>query len=85
MKEQITNSLGLPKDIMLHSSILTITGRNEAFVENYRGIIEYTDTVLKLQTKTCKIRITGKNIVIDYFTNDDMKIKGVFDEIKYYQ
>ena len=41
-KEQLAESLKLPKDMLLGASILTMTGSHELWVENYKGIIEYT-------------------------------------------
>lgn len=83
-KEELISSLQLPKDLMLGAVILTVTGQHEAYVENYRGIIEYTNQVIKLQTKTCRVCINGKHLAIEYFTNDEMKITGEIGEIKYY-
>ena len=36
-----------------------------------------------LQTKTCRIRITGVRLAIDYYTNEEMKITGSIDTIEY--
>ena len=54
-KELVVESLRLPKDSLLGASIVTITGNMDVFVENYKGIIEYTSQVILLQGKTCKI------------------------------
>lgn len=79
----MVESLKLPKDSMLGACIVTVTGNSEAFVENYRGIIEYTGEVILLQGKTCKIEITGKRLSIVYYTNEDMKISGWIEQIRY--
>lgn len=83
-KEKITEQLNLPKDIMLGAPLLNIQGRTDVFIENYRGIIEYTGKIIKVQTKTGKIMIIGKNIRIVHYTNEDMHVKGILEEIKYY-
>ena len=54
-KEQLVDSLKLPKDLLLGASIVTLTGNREAWIENYKGIIEYSDTFVLLQGKTCQI------------------------------
>ena len=82
-KELMVESLKLPKDSMLGASIVTVTGNSEAFVENYRGIIEYNSEVILLQGKTCKIEIIGKRLSIVYYTNEDMKISGQIEQIRY--
>lgn len=83
-KEIIVESLKLPKDSMLGASIVTVTGSTDAFVENYRGILEYTPETIILQGKTCQISIVGKRLSIDYYTNEDMKISGRIEMIRYH-
>lgn len=82
-KELIVESLKLPKDTMLGAAIVTITGNREAFIENYKGILEYTTESIVLQGKNCKICFEGKRLSIDYYTNEDMKISGSIDAVRY--
>ena len=52
-------------------------------VENYRGILEYETSLIRLSLKHGQIQIFGKELNIDYYTNDDMKISGRIDKIEY--
>ena len=83
VKKQMVEALELPKDLFFGAVILTITGREEAIVENYKGILEYSNEKIRLQTKTCKLLLCGKNLKIDYYTNEEMKITGYIDQIIY--
>ncbi len=83
-KELIVESLKLPKDTMLGAAIVTITGNREAFIENYKGILEYTTESIVLQGKYCKISFEGRQMSIDYYTNEDMKISGTIDTVRYF-
>ena len=80
----MVESLKLPKDSLLGASIVTLTGNSEAFVENYKGIIEYTSQLILLQGKNCKIEICGRRLGIVYYTNEDMKISGCIETVRYY-
>ena len=51
----IVESLKLPRDTMLGDSIVTVTGNREAFIENYKGILEYTKESIVLQGKNCRM------------------------------
>lgn len=82
-RELIVESLKLPKDTMLGASIVTITGKREAFIENYKGILEYNTQSIVLQGKNCKICFEGNRLSIDYYTNEDMKISGDIDIVRY--
>lgn len=79
----MVEALELPKDLFFGAVILTVTGREEAIIENYKGILEYSTEVIRLQTKTCKLLLSGKNLKIAYYTNEEMKITGFIDQIIY--
>ncbi len=78
------DALELPKDLCLGALNVKLTGQYEAYIENYRSIIEYGDSVIKLQGKNSRLSISGKNLKIVCFTKDDMKIKGYLQEVKFY-
>ena len=83
LRERIVDNLELPKDLMLGAAIVTVTGRGEAVISNYKGILEYEDSFIKIQTKNCRILISGSHLAIDYYTNEEMKITGFLDTIQY--
>ncbi len=82
-KEMFINSLQLPRDILQGEIRITLTGTREVWVENYKGLLEYTNQLILLQGKCCKVQIEGKCLNIDYYTNEDMKLTGRIMCIKY--
>ncbi|HAU86265.1 MAG TPA: sporulation protein [Lachnospiraceae bacterium] len=81
--ESLSENLRLPPDILGSVPILTVTGSNQLCLENYKGIIEYTGEIIRIQTKNCRIHIEGKKLNIDYFTDDEMRISGKINRIEY--
>ena len=81
LKEKVSEIAGLPKDVSMGMSIIRIIGQHELYIENYRGILEYTDKSLRILTKSGQIAIVGCKLEIVYYTNDEMKISGIFDSI----
>ena len=82
-KELMVESLKLPKDSMLGASIITVTRNADVFVENYKGILEYSNECILLQGKNCKIELKGKRLNIIYYTNEDMKICGCIESVRF--
>lgn len=82
-KEELVETLELPKDLMYGAVLVSITGRREILVENYRGILEYDQNHISLQTKNCRLVIHGKELYISYYTNEEMKITGMIDSVIY--
>lgn len=83
MREKMVTNLELPKDLMLGACVVTVTGRTEALISNYKGILVYEDSFIKVQTKNCRVQISGAHLAIDYYTNEEMKITGYIDTIQY--
>lgn len=79
----MVEALKMPKDIVYGDALIQVTGHHEAYIENYKSIIEYTDSSIKLQTKSGKLLITGKRLRIEYYTGDEMKITGYLSEFKF--
>ena len=82
-RENFIDTLGLPKDVCLGALRVTLTGNSEAWIENYRGILEYTEERILLQARTCQVCLEGNRLSIDYYTNEDMKISGSISTLRY--
>ena len=85
IKSRITDVAGMPKDVILGVPIISVIGQNEASVENYRGILEYTDKLIRIQTKLGKIHVTGRGLKIEHYNNDEMKITGHITIIEFHE
>lgn len=72
----ITEKLDLPPDAALNMSRIVITGASEVFVENYKGIAEYTAESVKLGTASGVICITGEDMSIRSIGTDEISISG---------
>lgn len=84
-KNSMVENLKLPKDLVMGMPILTVTGSEEAFIENYKGILECSNECIVVQTKVCRIQINGKNLAVAYYIENEMKIIGQMEQIIYLQ
>ncbi len=83
LSDRLANASGIPKDVILGFPILTVTGQTELSLENYRGILEYTSELIRIQTKSGRIKVCGKRLQVEYYTNDEMKVTGRITSIEY--
>ena len=81
--ERLASAAGMPKDVVMKAAVLTALGNFEVCIENYRGITEYTECLVRVQTKGGQIRLTGKRLKVEYYTNDEMKITGKIESIEF--
>ena len=81
-KERVISAMKLPMDVFLGELVVSLIGRRAVYVENYRSILFYTDTRLKLQGKDCKLTLTGKRLFVEYYTGDNMKVTGLIESVE---
>ena len=81
--EAISESLSLPEEILAGAPILNIHGRNSLLLENYKKVLEYTGTRIRIQTKLYYVNISGNVLKIQYYTKDEMRVDGVFKCIEF--
>jgi len=75
--------LDIPKDLVLDLPKVTIIGRDELYIENHRGIIEYSLTRLRVNLSRGFLEVEGNNLEIKALMADEMKVTGEVLGIKY--
>ncbi len=82
-KAAAVTALGLPRDVLLGDVLVSFIGQREVCIENYRSILLYTDTLVKVQGRTCKVVIHGVRLKIEYYTSEEMKITGQIQSMEF--
>ena len=80
-KNEILNLLEVPKELNSYNTKITILGFDEILVENYKGILEYEEFFVKINTEIGEININGFKLSLRQITNDDILIKGKIESI----
>ena len=83
IRQRIAETANAPKDVIMGLPLIHLTGQCEVSIENYRGIQEYTQELIRVKTKAGTIRITGKRMCIEYYMKDEMKITGKIWKVEF--
>ncbi|MEG1415403.1 MAG: sporulation protein YqfC [Clostridium sp.] len=83
IKENLAEKLLLPKDIVLNMPVIKIVGNKEILIDNHRGILEYTDTKLKIKSEVGVLSIWGKNFKIKDINDESIFILGILDGFEF--
>ena len=73
---KIDKILELPKEVCLNIPKIIITGFEEMIIENYKGILEYEEFYVRINTHLGVVNINGYNLNLENMTNDDIKVTG---------
>ncbi len=73
--------LELPKEVYSNVPKVIITGFDELIVENFKGILEYEEYYVRINTHIGIINVNGYGLDLENMTNDDIKVKGKIESI----
>lgn len=73
---KIDRLLDLPKEVYSNEPKIIITGFDEMIIENFKGILEYEEFIVRINTYIGIININGYNLNLENMTNDDIKVTG---------
>lgn len=83
ISKAMADFLEIPADVVLDLPKLTITGRNELYLENHKGIIEYSSSRMRINLSRGYLEITGGRLEIQALLPDEMKVIGDIDSVRY--
>lgn len=75
--------LEMPVELVTNEPKITIIGFNEMLIENYKGILEYQDFYIRINTFIGIININGFNLNLTEMTTDDLLITGNIDSVDF--
>ena len=73
--------LEMPKEVYSNVPKVIIIGFDEIIIENFKGILEYEDFYVRINTHIGIININGYGLNLENMTNDDIKVKGKIESI----
>lgn len=81
--ESVLSALKFPGDLIYGEMLLSFIGRQAVLIENYRNLLIYTDTLIKIQAKNSRLSITGSRLSIEYYDKEEMKITGQIKKVEF--
>lgn len=81
IKQRVAETLELPKDVVMDVPKLTLIGNIQVCIENHRGIIQYDEKNVRINTNIGVYKITGSNLVIKNIVTEEIIIAGYIENI----
>lgn len=75
-KNRINRMLEIPQEVYSNTPKIVITGFEEMIIENFKGILEYEDYYVRINTYMGIININGFELELENMSNDDIKVTG---------
>lgn len=75
--------LEMPREISGNDPKLTILGFNQLLIENYKGVLEYHEFFVRINTYIGIININGFHLELTEMTTDDIMVIGKIESVDF--
>lgn len=76
IQSRLINNLDLPSSIVMNLPLITIIGRSKINIENFKNILEYSNTKIRVSTSCGILKIEGNSLFLKEFSKEKIIIKG---------
>ena len=83
LRKNVTEALELPKEIMLNLPLISLAGREEVTIENYKGILEYGEELGRIGTAAGVLRLTGSGVCLKQLSAECMVVTGRIENLSF--
>lgn len=81
--EKVAGALDISKDFLAGTVKVTLLGTNEITIEGGLAIIEYTDSILRLNTRSFVLTIKGGGFEVTDLDTDFLRLTGTIESVSY--
>ena len=80
-RNKLERILEMPIEVTTSNPKITILGFSELLIENFKGIIEYEDYLIKINTFIGIVIIQGDKLNLNQITENDVSVNGEIEKI----
>lgn len=80
-KRKIGKILEIPREITANIPKITIVSFDQLMIENYKGIIEYEEYLIKISTEIGLVIIEGDQMNLNQINENDILVSGDISKI----
>ena len=78
---RLNRLLEIPTEVGGAEPKITLVGFDEMLIENYKGISEYEEFYMKINTNMGIINVNGFNLELEQITEEDALVRGKIESI----
>lgn len=81
-RNKLNQILEMPREIDSKEPKITIISFDEILIENYKGVLEYEEFFIKVDTEIGIVNINGYKLILEQISQEDIGIKGTIKSIE---
>jgi sporulation protein YqfC len=79
---KLAHFLDIPLDTIIDWPHMTLSGNKNLTISNHRGVIEYDQTLVRVNTRFGELRISGSGLTLVSALKDEVIIEGKINQLE---
>jgi len=81
--QALAGLLEIPQDIVLDLPRITMLGNKQMLVENHKGIIEYTASLVRINLNQGVVSVRGADLILCNLQAEQLLLEGTITDVNY--
>ena len=82
IKREMSDILEIPSDVLMDLPKIILLGDVQVFIENHRGIVEYSSDRVRIHVKEYEVVIIGENLRLKNVFTDEIQVEGKINGVQ---
>ncbi|MCL6478601.1 MAG: sporulation protein YqfC [Peptococcaceae bacterium] len=82
-KRQMSDMLEIPSDIIMDLPKIVLVGDLQLFIENHRGIVEYSSENVRINVGDYEVAVSGEGLLLRNILPDEICLEGRIKSIHF--
>lgn len=83
VKKQLSDFLEMPGDVIMDMPKITMVGDIKLYIENHRGIIEYSSTGVRVSVMEGEVAVAGEGLMLRNVLPDEICVEGKIKSLSF--
>ncbi|MFZ5650101.1 MAG: sporulation protein YqfC [Bacillota bacterium] len=83
LKRQMSDMLEIPSDIILDLPKVVLVGDLQVFIENHRGIVEYSAESVRVNVGDYEVAVSGDGLLLRNILPDEICLEGRIKSVQF--
>jgi sporulation protein YqfC len=80
--QKMANFLDIPLDMVIDWPRVTLSGNRNLTILNHRGVIEYDQTLVRVNTRFGELKISGDGLTLISALKDEVIVEGKINKLE---
>ena len=81
--DNVSSMLEIPQGILSRNSQIILTSNKEVVVDSCKGILEYSDSLIRFNCGSLVVKICGENLELSSLTPEQAVVRGLIVTLEF--